>query len=109
MKKKSKEFDQEEFDLMEKQLLKDIAILIHKASETILESKILDAFYKKLNKQRPTNDQISTLKRSLYGCVINKFPKFGDAIELVVERDVDNDRVVVIEFKPKKIKIKKDD
>lgn len=93
---------------MEKQLLKDIAILIHKASETILESKILDVFYKKLNKNTPTHTQIEMLKKTLFECVVKKFPKFEDAIELIVERDKENDNLIVIEFKPKKIKIKVD-
>jgi hypothetical protein len=108
MSKQAKESSDEEFKLIEQQLLRDIAILIHKASETILESNILKTFYEGLNKKRPTDIQIKTLKKSLFECIVGKFPKFEDAIELIVERDECNDKVVVIEFNPKKIKIKAD-
>lgn len=108
MSRKVQESTDDEFKLIEKQLLRDIAILIHKASETILESNILKTFYEGLNKKKPTDNQIKTLKKSLFDCVVGKFPKFADAIELIVERDEFNEKVVVIEFNPKKIKIKVD-
>lgn len=108
MSRKAQEFSEEEFKAMEAQLLKDIAILIHKASSAIIESKILVDFYQKLNKKRPTDTQIKALKKQLFDCIVEKYPKFEDAIELIVERDEDNDKLIGIEFNPKKIKIKAD-
>lgn len=108
MNKKNQEYSQEEFKEMEKQLLKDIAILIHKASTVILDSGILKTFQEGLNKKKPTNIQIKNLKKELFECVSSKFPKFEDALELIVERDPDNEKLLIIEFNPKKIKLEYD-
>lgn len=108
MSRKAQEFSEEEFKAMEAQLLKDIAILIHKASTAILESKILVKFYQDLDKRTPTDAQIKALKKQLFECIVSKHPKFEDAIELIVERDEDNDKLIGIELNPKKIKIKAD-
>ena len=106
MKKKEEFYQADEFKELEQQLLKDIAVLIHKASNVILESNILKEFHKKLNKNTPTDAQIKKLQKNMYSIVIEKLPKFDDAIELIVERDREFEKLITIEFSPKEIKIK---